>query len=61
MDLKKYKFDIEVILDKLKELENGNFCENKCTSNNAEASAKTIAKNIKDTFSRLITQIEKDS
>lgn len=58
MDIKKYKFEIMHIVNELENLENGNFYEDGCTPHPGTASAKTIAKNVKQNFKELIGKIK---
>lgn len=58
MDIKKYGFEITHIINELENLENGNFYENGCTPHPGTASAKTIARNVRENFIELIGKIK---
>lgn len=58
MNLKRYQFEIESIINNLEELEQGRFFEVDRTP--GVASAKTYAKNIKGSFLDLMEKIHDD-
>lgn len=58
MDIKKYGFEITHIINELENLENGNFYESGCTPHPGTASAKTIARNVRENFIELIGKIK---
>ncbi|ELC8390761.1 TPA: hypothetical protein K8M95_002838 [Clostridium perfringens] len=60
MDIKKYQFEIMHIIDELKSLEDGCFYEEGCQAHPGSASAKTIAKNVREEFIDLIKKIKED-
>ncbi len=58
MDIKKYEFEITQIINELENLENGIFYEEGCNPHPGTASAKTIAKNVKQSFIDLMDKIK---
>lgn len=58
MDIKKYEFEITHIINELNDLENGVFYEEGCNPHPGTASAKTIAKNVKQSFIELVGKIK---
>lgn len=60
MNLKRYQFEIDHIITELENLENGIFYEEGCTKHPGAASAKTIARNLKEDFIGLIEKIIKE-
>lgn len=57
MDLKRYKFKINHIVNELENLECGIFYEDGCISHPGTPSAKTIAKNLRHDFNELMDKI----
>ncbi|WP_039652363.1 hypothetical protein [Clostridium tyrobutyricum] len=60
MNLKRYQFEIDHIINELRNLENGIFYEEGCTKHPGTASAKTIATNLKQDFITLMGKIIKE-
>ncbi|SFJ26409.1 hypothetical protein [Terrisporobacter glycolicus] len=58
MDIKKYEFEITHIINELDNLENGVFYEEGCNPHPGTDSAKTIAKNVKQSFIELVGKIK---
>lgn len=57
LDIKKYELEVTYILNELDNLKNGCFYEDNCTPHPGTASAKTIAKNVKESFVDLMKKI----
>lgn len=60
VNIEKYEFEITHIMSELKNLENGCFYEEGCRPHPGTASAKTIAKNVRERFIELMVKIKKD-
>lgn len=60
LNIKQYEFEITNILNELDNLKDGCFYEDNCVPHPGTASAKTIAKNVKESFIDLMKKIAND-